>query len=129
MNELMPSDRLYNTNYSWIKISEGIAVIGVTKVFVTSVKEFVFIDLPKLGEIKKGDTYVSLESVKWSGHLGSPLTGEIIEVNDPLFDDPEKLNADPYVNWIMKLKLSNSEETKELFDADTAIAKSTCQVH
>ena len=129
MNDLMPADRLYNTNYSWIKINGDIAEVGITKVFATSVKEFVFIELPKKGDIKKGDTYASLESVKWSGHLESPLTGEIIEVNEALFDNPEKLNSEPYTEWIMKVKLSNPDEKKELLDADSAIAKSTCQVH
>ena len=67
--------------------------------------------------IKKGETYVSLEAVKWSGHLSSPVSGEIIDVNEELFDEPSLINRDPYGSWIMKVKMSNPEELKELLNA------------
>ena len=127
-NELMPQGLKYNTNYSWIRVEEGIAAVGVTKIFVDSVKEFVFIELPKKGPIAKDETYVTLESVKWSGHLVSPVSGEIVDVNEGLFDEPSRLNGKPYEEWIMKIKLSNKDELGELLTADQAISKSTYQV-
>jgi glycine cleavage system H protein len=60
-----------------------------------------------------------LEAIKWSGHLSSPLSGEIIEVNKPLFDDPSIINKDPYEKgWIVKLKISDKNELKDLMKFD-----------
>ncbi len=90
---------------SWVKTDAGIATVGIKKESVSKVKEIIFIELPKKGPIKKGDKYVTLEAQKWSGHIESPVDGEIIEVNEELFDDPSKINKDPQGSWIMKVKL------------------------
>ncbi len=76
-----------------------------------------FVKLPENGQkIKKGEIYVSLEAIKWSGHLSSPFSGEIIEVNEEIFDEPSIINRDPYgKGWIAKIKLLNKEEKKILF--------------
>jgi len=114
----LPDDLLYTKDNSWVKIEGDIAVVGVTELATKQVKEFVFIQLPKKGEqILKGKTYVSLESVKWSGHLQSPISGEITEVNEALFDEPSKINKDSYGSWIMKVKLSNKDELNDLLKA------------
>ena len=90
---------------SWAKISGDTATIGITEETAKKVKEFVFIKLPKKGDkIKKGSKYVSLESIKWSGHLSSPLSGEVIAVNESLEDHPSKLNKTPST-WIIKIKI------------------------
>lgn len=117
----LPEDLKYNKDYSWVKIKDKKAKIGIIKPAADKVKQFVFIDLPKEGEkIEKGDTYTSLEAVKWSGHLSSPLSGKITEVKQELFNKPTLLNKDPYKNWIMKIKISNPQETKELMNAEKA---------
>ena len=78
-------------------------------------KQFVFVDLPKLKDIKQGEVYVSLESVKWSGHLKSPVSGRIVEVNTELIDSPELINQDPYGRgWIMRVEVSDLQELKSL---------------
>ena len=110
----------YSENHSWVKVERDTAILGITAHAADSVKEFVFIDLPQKGPIKKGDTYVSLESIKWSGHLSSPVSGEIVEVNESLFDDPLKLNDDPYGNWICKVRISDPAELDSLMDAKQA---------
>jgi glycine cleavage system H protein len=112
----LPKNLFYNQDYSWIKIDQGEAVLGLIKPAADKVQEFVFIDLPKKGQkLNKGDTYASLEAIKWSGHLSSPLSGEVIEVNDDLFDEPGIINEDPYgKGWIAKLKLSEPKEKEEL---------------
>jgi glycine cleavage system H protein len=112
-----------NLKYSehlWVKEETGTATVGVTDYALAQVKEVVFIDLPKKGDIKKGQTLFSLESVKWSGHIESPVSGTVSEVNDSLFDEPEKLNNAPYESWVCKIKLSKPEELKELMDATEA---------
>jgi glycine cleavage system H protein len=105
-----------------VKIEDEEALLGVTETAAGKVKEFVFINLPEKGKkLKKGDVYVSLEAVKWSGHLESPLSGEITEVNEELYDQPEIINQDPYgKGWIIKIKMSNPEEQKNLLTAEEA---------
>ena len=121
MSEKFPENLRYNKDYSWVKIDKNIATVGVVGPAAKKVKEFVFIKLPEKGKkIKKGDTYVSLEAVKWSGHLSSPVSGEIVEVNEALFNEPSKINKDPYNSWVMKVKLSDSDEIKELINAEDA---------
>ncbi len=114
--ENLPENLLYNKDYSWVKIEEDIATFGLVKPAADRVKEFVFIKLPKNGQkLKQGETYTSLEALKWSGHLSSPLSGEIIGVNDDLFEEPKTINQDPYGNgWIIKIKLSDPKEKEEL---------------
>ncbi|MEM5871321.1 MAG: glycine cleavage system protein GcvH [Candidatus Aenigmatarchaeota archaeon] len=114
----LPNDLLYNKDYSWVKVEGEIAIVGVTEPAAKKVKEFVFIKLPEKGrKIKKGETYVSLEAVKWSGHLSSPVSGEVIDVNEKLFDEPSLINKDPYGSWIMKVKISDKSELKSLMKA------------
>jgi glycine cleavage system H protein len=118
----LPANLLYNKDHTWVKIEDEEALLGVTETAAGKVKEFVFINLPEKGKkLKKGDVYVSLEAVKWSGHLESPLSGEITEVNEELYDQPEIINQDPYgKGWIIKIKMSNPEEQKNLLTAEEA---------
>ncbi|MBW2988055.1 glycine cleavage system protein H [Candidatus Woesearchaeota archaeon] len=129
MDEELPKGLLYNDNHSWVKVNGDVVEVGITKPFANSVKEFVYIELPEQGkEIKKGETYVSMESVKWSGHLESPVSGEIVEVNNALFDEPSLLNQDPYKHWIMRVKLLDKDELNGLMDADQALANLSCKL-
>ncbi len=119
----LPKNLKYNKDYSWVDIKKDVATIGIIEPAVKSVEEFVFVMLPKKGKkIKKREEYVSLESLKWSGHLSSPLSGEIIEVNEPLYDEPSEINKNPYKNWIIKIKVSNPKETKELLNSNEAFS-------
>lgn len=122
MSEDFPKELKYNEDYSWIKIKGDIATVGIIGVSAKKVKEFVFIQLPKKGDnIKQGEKYVSFEAVKWSGHLSSPVSGEIVEVNEELFDEPSKINKNPYEEWIMKIKIEKKEELDNLMTAEKAI--------
>lgn len=120
MNQDLPRNLLYNNDYSWVKIEGDIATLGIIKPACDKIEEFVFVKLAEEGQkIKKGEVYVSLEAIKWSGHLSSPFSGEIIEVNEEVFDEPSIINEDPYgKGWIAKIKLANKEEKDELITAD-----------
>lgn len=124
----IPNNLKYNKDYSWVKIEGSNAIVGIVEPAAKKVKEFVFIKLPEKGKkIKQGDNYVSVEAVKWSGHLSSPVSGEIIEVNDLLFDAPSNINKDPYDSWIMKVKLTDkvieglmdSKEAEKFYEGKT----------
>jgi len=123
-NFLLPDDRFYDDQYTWIKMEENLVSVGIVKPAADLVKEFVFIQLPKKGKkIKKGEVYVSVEAVKWSGHMKSPVTGTIEEVNDKLFDDPSLINKNPYQEWIVKIKVEHREELKDLIIARDRMKK------
>lgn len=121
-NQKLPQNLLYNKDYSWIKLNDDVAILGIIKPSADKVKEFIFIQLPEENKnIKKDETYCSLEAIKWSGHLSSPLSGKILEVNKPLFDNPTIINKDPYGDgWIMKLKISDKSELTRLIKANDA---------
>jgi len=113
----LPNNLKYTKDYSWVSYENKVAIIGIIEPAVKKVDEFVFIMLPKAGDkIKKGDKYVSLEAVKWTGHLTSPVSGKIIDVNNSLFDEPSKINEDPYGSWIMKVQLDDEKELDDLLD-------------
>jgi glycine cleavage system H protein len=117
-NFSLPDDRFYDDNYTWIQLHEDTISVGIVKPAADLVKEFVFIQLPKVNtKIKRGEVYVSVEAVKWSGHMKSPVSGTIVEVNDSLFDEPSKINKEPYKEWIAKIKLSDNSELKLLHTA------------
>lgn len=117
----LPDELKYNDDYSWVKIDGDTAKVGVIAPAAKRVKKFVFIDLPEEGEeIEKGENYVSLEAVKWSGHLSSPVSGRIVEVNKELFDEPSRINEDPYGSWVMKVKLDDEEQTSKLMSTEEA---------
>jgi glycine cleavage system H protein len=123
-NFSLPDNRFYDEYYTWIKLDKDIVSVGIVKPAADLVKEFVFIQLPaKEKKIKKGEVYVSVEAVKWSGHMKSPVTGTIVEVNDALFDEPSRINKNPYEEWIAKIKISNPEELKLLMTANERMKK------
>ena len=119
---MFPENLKYNNDYSWFKEEDGLVTVGIIGPAAKKVEEFIFIMLPVVGEKKsKGETYVTLEAIKWSGHLSVPFDCEIVEVNDAIFDEPTLVNEDAYANWIAKVKplssfddeLIKSEEAHE----------------
>lgn len=118
----LPDDYLYDENYGWAKIEGDVATIGVTHFGLEQTKEIAYVELPKVGDkFDKGADYSVMEAAKWAGQLKMPLSGEVTEVNDTLLDDPGLLNSDPYgKGWIVKIKLTKPEETKQLMDVKKA---------
>jgi glycine cleavage system H protein len=123
-NFLLPDDRFYDENYTWIQIKDDIISVGIIKPAADLVKEFVFISLPqKATKVKKGDVFISVEAIKWSGHMKSPVSGTIIDVNEDLFDSPGKINKNPYDEWIVKIKVENMDELKLLMTSTEKMKK------
>ncbi len=114
-----PDSLLYDKKYCWVKIEDNIAKIGLTDKAAESVKEFVFIEMPEKGKkVSKGEDLFSVEAVKWSGHIEAPISGEVIETNDEVYDDPSLINKEPYKYWIVKLKVDNLKEKEGLLNAE-----------
>ena len=114
-----PDDLLYHPEHDWARVSDGEATFGITWFAQDSLGEVVFLDPPAVGStVSKDSPYTEVESVKAVSDVISPLSGEIIEVNQMLADKPETINEDPYgEGWLVKVKLSDPSEQESLLDA------------
>ena len=108
----------YSETHEWVKIEDGIAIIGVTDFAQKEMGDITYVDMPaEEDEVNAGEEFGALESVKASSDLISPVSGEVCEVNAELEDSPELINSDPYANWIIKVKISDESELGSLMDA------------
>jgi glycine cleavage system H protein len=114
-----PSDLLYHPEHDWARVDGDNATFGITWYAQDALGEVVFFDPPKVGaEISMGDSYTEVESVKAVSDVIAPLSGEIVEVNGALSENPEKINEDPYgEGWLVKVKLSDLSQTESLMSA------------
>ncbi len=117
------SELKFTKEHEWIKIKEGVAIIGISDFAQEQLGDIVSIELPKAGGMfGQGQTMAIVDSVKASSDIYAPISGEIIEVNEGLIEKPEMINESPYDSgWIAKIKPSNVEEfeslmTKEKYD-------------
>ena len=95
-------------------------VIGITDYAQKELGDVVFVELPQVGaELEQGDEFGSIESVKAVSELFSPVSGEVVEINEALNEKPELINTDPYGDgWMMKMRLSTPEEVDEMMTAE-----------
>ena len=109
---------LYSESHEWLKVEDGIAVIGITDYAQHAMGDLSYVDMPEVDdEVEKGEEFGAVESVKAASDLISPVSGVVVEVNEALNDSPELVNSDPYENWIIKVQLSDASETENLMDA------------
>ena len=117
----IPDDLKYASTHEWIRVNEdGVATVGISDHAQDALGDIVFVDLPEPGAIVNAkDEIAVVESVKAASDLYSPVSGEIIEVNEVLAEAPETVNSGPYENgWFLKMTISDKAELDELMDAD-----------
>ena len=114
-----PDDLLYHPEHDWARISGDEATFGITWFAQDSLGEVVFFDPPAIGtQVSKDAPYTEVESVKAVSDVISPLSGEIVAINETLAEKPETINEDPYgEGWLVKVKLSDPSEQDALLDA------------
>jgi glycine cleavage system H protein len=114
-----PSDLSYHEEHDWARVEGDTATFGITWYAQDQLGEVVFFDPPTVGKsLHKGDPYAEVESVKAVSDVISPLSGEIVEVNEALASAPEAINDDPYgAGWMVKVRLSDLSEVDSLMDA------------
>ena len=111
-----PAELKYSKSHEWVKMEGDVAVIGISDFAQDALGDVVFVNLPSVGDaVTAGAAFGDVESVKAVSDLVSPVSGEIVEVNEALADAPEALNSDPYGSWI--IKVSGITATEELLDA------------
>jgi glycine cleavage system H protein len=117
----VPSHLKYTEDHEWVSIDGEIATVGITDYAQDQLGDIVYVEVETLDEtLEKGGIFGTVEAVKTVSDLFMPLSGEIVEFNEALESEPEKVNSDPYNDgWMIKIKMSNPEETEDLLN-DTA---------
>ena len=116
---MYPANYLYTKEHEWILIDGDTGTVGITFHAQKELGDIVYVDLPKAGAIvESGKSLGSVESVKAVSDIYSPVSGEVVAVNETLATAPEKINQDPHGDaWLVKIRLSAPDETKQLLSA------------
>ncbi len=111
-----PVELQYSRDHEWLRMEDGVAVIGISDFAQSELGDVVFVNLPEVGDdTTAGEPFGDVESVKAVSDLVCPVTGTVCAVNEELLDAPEKLNEDPYGTWIIKVE--NVTDTEEMLTA------------
>ncbi len=114
-----PKDYKYTKEHEWIQISGKTGLVGITDHAQESLGDIVFVELPKIGaKLQLGKSFGTVESVKAVSELYAPASGTVTEVNESLNQAPEDINKDAHKAWMVKIELSDPDETKVLLSAD-----------
>ncbi|WP_206787291.1 glycine cleavage system protein GcvH [Amycolatopsis sp. MtRt-6] len=113
----IPENLQYTKEHEWLKVEDGIAIVGITAFAAESLGDIVFVQLPDPGStITAGEVFGEVESTKSVSELYAPVSGEVVEVNGTTSDTPEVINSDPYTEgWLLKVRLSG--DVPDLLDA------------
>jgi glycine cleavage system H protein len=115
-----PADLLYTKEHEWVRVKGDVATIGITDYAQSELGDIVFVELPAANSAAaQMQSFGTIEAVKTVSELFAPVSGTIIEANSKLADQAELINQDPYgEGWIIKIKLSNPDEVKNLLTAE-----------
>lgn len=116
---MYPEELRYTKEHEWVRLEGDTATIGITDHAQQELGDIVYAELPKVGaRVEQGQTLGSVESVKAVSDIYSPVSGEVIEVNEALAQTPEKINQDPHGEaWLAKIRVSAPEEVSKLLSA------------
>lgn len=110
----------YSDKHTWVKVEGEFAYIGITDFAQDQLGEVLFVEMPEVeDELTTGEEFGVVESSKVASDLVAPISGEVVEINEKLDDEPEYINEDAYDAWIVKIKLSNADEVESLLNSDT----------
>ncbi len=115
----IPESLKYSADHEWVSVDGNIATVGITDYAQDALGDVVFVDVPDVGAtVEAGGTFSEVESTKSVSDIFAPLSGEIVEVNDQLADNPELVNSDPYGDgWICRISMSDSAQLGDLIDS------------
>ena len=117
----LPIELKYASSHEWARLdSDGTVVIGITNHAQEALGDVVYVELPEVStEIDAGSEVAVVESVKAASDIYSPVSGEVIEINPTLEDEPETVNHSPYADgWFFRVKVANIDELQDMMDAD-----------
>ena len=115
---MYPTELKYTKDHEWVRLEGSEAAIGITDFAQKQLGDVVFVELPEVGrQVKQGDTFGTIESVKAVSELFSPVSGEVVAVNDALGSHPELVNRQPHDTWMIRVKPSVPNEAGSLLDS------------
>ena len=116
----IPKDLKYTNDHEWVKIEDDIATVGITDFAQGELGDIVYVEVETVDEtLDREEVFGTVEAVKTVSDLFAPLSGEVIEFNQSLEDEPEKVNSDPYgEGWMIKIKFNNPAEVDDLLSAE-----------
>lgn len=116
----IPEDLKYTNDHEWVKIEGDVATVGITDFAQGELGDIVYVEVETVDEtLEREEVFGTVEAVKTVSDLFAPLSGEIIEFNESLEDEPEKVNTDPYgEGWMVKIRFSNASEVDDLLSAE-----------
>jgi glycine cleavage system H protein len=116
----IPGELKYTKDHEWIRVEGDTAVIGITDFAQQELGDIVFVEVDTVGdEVDREDVFGSVEAVKTVSDLFMPVSGEVLEFNEAIEDDPELVNRDPYgEGWIVKVKISDTSELEDLLSSE-----------
>ena len=117
---LVPNHLLYTKDHEWVEFKEEYAIVGITDYAQSQLGDVIFVEFPEIGEdLNSGSSFGEVEAVKTVSDLFLPVAGEILEFNESLEDNPEKVNSDPYSSgWMIKMKVSNINDISSLLNSN-----------
>ncbi len=115
----IPAELRYTKEHEWIRVEGDVAYVGITDYAQSELGEIVFVDINTEGEtVNQNEVFGSVEAVKTVSDLNMPVTGEVLEVNETINDQPELVNNDPYgEGWMIKIQVADPAELDTLLDA------------
>lgn len=115
-----PEDLHYTDSHEYIRLEDNVATIGITAFAIDQLGDVVFIELPDPGtSITKGETFGTVESVKAVEDIYAPLSGEVLEINSGLVDNPEQIGEDPYgISWLLKVRVQDTSDVTDFMSAE-----------
>ena len=115
----IPENLRYSKDHEWVKVDGDIAAIGITDYAQHALGDVVYIDMPRVGDkLGTHEAFGSVESVKAVSEVFTPISGEVVKINEALADEPEKVNTDPYGSgWMLSIRMSNPGEVDSLLTA------------
>jgi glycine cleavage system H protein len=128
----IPAELRYLSSHEWVRVDDdGTATIGITDHAQDLLGDVVFVELPEVGSaLNAGEEAGVVESVKAASDIFSPVSGEVLEINETLEESPDFVNSDPYNDgWFYKVKLTDESDLNELLDAETYAAACEAEDH
>jgi|SRR5208283_5563040 len=121
----IPAELKYAKSHEWVRVSGDVAMVGITDHAQHELTDVVFVELPEPGrKLKGGESCAVVESVKTASDIYSPVSGEIIEANKSVVDNPALVNTEPYTGgWFFKIRLSNPAELNALLNSEQYAAQ------
>lgn len=115
----IPDNLSYTETHEWVQVEGEVVTVGITDYAQSELGDIVFVEIPEVGEaVKREEAFGTIEAVKTVEDLVSPASGEVVEANDALGDNPELINSDPYgAGWIIRIRAEDTSELDDLMSA------------